>query len=83
MQRIVSLLLGARAKVSAAVLLCAAMVTMAFASVAGAAEPILTPAVKKTEETFTENLPVLVTLIGLLVAVTLVIVYFRKHAKKG
>ncbi len=76
-------LTAARAKLTVGLLVLAAMVTMAFASVAGATEPIIEPAVKKTTEEFTTNLPVVLTLVGLLVAIALVVAFFKRHAKKA
>jgi hypothetical protein len=79
----IKILKSVRSKVLAASLVVVAFASMAMASVAGAAEPIIEPAVKKTTEEFTTNLPVVLTLVGLLVAIALVVAFFKRHAKKA
>ncbi len=77
------ILSSARVKGLTAVLAVVALASMAMASIAGATEPIIEPAVKKSTEEFTTNLPVVLTLVGLLVAIGLVVAFFKKHAKKA
>jgi quinol-cytochrome oxidoreductase complex cytochrome b subunit len=81
--KLVSMVRTGHARLVFACFAVAAMASMAFASVAGATEPIIEPAVKKTTEEFSTNLPVVLTLVGLLVAIALVVSFFKRHAKKA
>jgi L-asparagine transporter-like permease len=57
--------------------------SLALANVAQATVINITPATKKVEEEFSTALPIILVVVGLVVAATLVIVFFRKHAKGG
>ena len=76
MSRIVGLKLGLLS-------VCGALAAMVFASVASAATVNIAPAAEKVETEFSTALPIILVVVGLVVAATLVIVFFRKHAKKG
>jgi heme/copper-type cytochrome/quinol oxidase subunit 2 len=62
---------------------CALLASMAMASMASATTIDIKPATEKVETEFSTALPIILVVVGLVVAATLVIVFFRKHAKKG
>lgn len=67
----------------AAVVLCVtALAVMALPALASAA-PIIEGATSEAKSQFNENLPPILALMGLVAAIALVIVFFRKHATKG
>jgi heme/copper-type cytochrome/quinol oxidase subunit 2 len=59
------------------------LAAMALASMAQATTIDIKPATEKVETEFSTALPIILVVVGLVVAATLVIVFFRKHAKKG
>ncbi len=84
MQNVFSLLSGARAKVFGLAFAAMALASMLVVNVASATTTVdISPAITKTETEFGTELPLILTLIGLLTAASLVILFFRKHAKKA
>lgn len=72
----------ARARLAGLVFSIVAVLSMAIASAANAeGTAIIEPATKKVETEFNTNLPIVLGLVGLLVAVGVVLAFMRKHAK--